>query len=95
MKTYYVYMLTNERQTLYIGITSDLIKRVYQHKTKEVKGFTEKYNIDKLVYYEETSDVRSAIEREKKLKKWKREWKIKLIDEFNPAWEDLYKKINC
>ena len=76
--------------TLYIGATSDLIKRVWQHKNKLVDGFTKKYNITNLIYFEETQDVESAIKREKKLKKWNRAWKIRLIEENNPNWDDLY-----
>ena len=88
---YYVYILASERNgTLYIGVTNDLIKRVYQHKQSIVPGFTSKYNVDKLVYYESTPDVISAITKEKQLKKWKRDWKIRLIEEHNPTWEDLY-----
>lgn len=90
MKNYYVYIVTNHSKTLYIGITNNLKRRIYEHKNKLIKGFTEKYNINKLIYYEETSDVRIAIEREKELKGWKREKKIRLIEEQNPLWVDLY-----
>ena len=91
MKEYYVYILTNKRNsTLYIGITSDLSKRVYEHKNKLVKGFTQKYNIDKLVYYEAYNDAIEAITREKRMKKWKRQWKIELIEKINLEWRDLY-----
>ncbi len=90
-KNYYVYILANKRNgTLYIGITSNLLKRVSEHKQKLVKGFTEKYNVNKLVYYEQTNNAVPAIEREKQLKKWKREWKLKLIERENPEWKDLY-----
>ena len=89
MKQYYVYIMTNNSRTLYIGITSDITKRVYEHKNKLVEGFTKKYNIDRLVYYEVTNDVNAAITREKQLKKWRREKKVKLIEEFNPEWRDL------
>jgi putative endonuclease len=91
MKTYFVYILASKiNGTLYIGITSNLEKRVWEHKNKIIKGFTEKYGVDKLVYYEQTENVESALTREKQLKKWKREWKIKLIQENNPEWKDLY-----
>ena len=94
MKIYYVYILASKRNgTLYIGTTSDLIRRVYEHKLKLIGGFTEKYNTDKLVYFEETNDVNVAITREKQLKKWNREWKIKLIEERNSSWKDLYNEI--
>jgi putative endonuclease len=89
-KQYYVYILTNKsNEVLYIGVTDDLERRIYEHKNKMIDGFTKKYNLTKLVYYEATTDVRSAIEREKKLKNWHREWKMNLIKEFNPGWKDL------
>jgi putative endonuclease len=75
---------------LYIGVTSDLVKRVYEHKNNLVGGFTKKYNVHKLVYYETTEDINSAITREKQLKRWKRSWKIELIEKKNPEWRDLY-----
>ena len=88
---YYIYILANKRNgTLYIGVTSNLIKRVYEHKNNIIEGFTNKYNIHKLVYYEITSDIESAIRREKQLKKWNREWKLNLIENSNPEWRDLY-----
>lgn len=88
---YYVYILASSfNGTLYIGVTSDLIKRVWQHKNKLVTGFTEKFNVLLLVYYEDYSDVRDAIEREKRMKKWNRQWKINLIEKDNPSWNDLY-----
>ena len=93
-KYYYVYILASQRNgTLYIGVTSDLIKRVYEHKAKLLAGFTKQYNIDKLVYFEQTTDIESAITREKQLKKWNRKWKLDLIEKSNPTWEDLYNKI--
>ena len=93
-KTYYVYILANRRNgTLYIGITSDLIKRIYQHKNKIYDGFTSKYNVSKLVYYESGLDVLSVIGREKKLKRYSREDKFKLIESTNPEWNDLYYEI--
>ncbi|MBE5747919.1 MAG: GIY-YIG nuclease family protein [Clostridiales bacterium] len=90
MKQYYVYILTNKtNKVLYIGITNDLARRVYQHKNKEVEGFTAKYNVDKLVYFETTTDVNAAIEREKVLKKWSRRKKDWLIALNNPSWEEI------
>ncbi len=88
---YYIYILANKRNgTLYIGVTSNLIKRLYEHKNNIIEGFTKKYNIHKLVYYETTNDIESAIRREKQLKKWNRKWKINLIENSNPEWIDLY-----
>jgi putative endonuclease len=81
--------MTNKSKTLYVGVTSDLIKRVYEHKQKLIPGFTKKYNITKLVYYEETNDVKSAIVREKQIKGWLRRKKIALIESSNPGWIDL------
>jgi putative endonuclease len=81
MNRYYIYILaSNKNGTLYIGVTSDLVKRVYEHKNKLFKGFTSKYDVSKLIYFEETSDIYSAISREKQLKKWKRQWKMNLIE---------------
>ena len=89
-KTYAVYIMTNYSETsLYIGVTSNLPKRVWEHKNKVVEGFTEKYNVDKLVYFETTDSIESAIKREKQLKNWHREWKINLIKEKNPDFRDL------
>lgn len=90
-KTYFVYILVSQRNgTLYIGVTNNLSRRVWEHKEKQVKGFTKKYSIDKLVFFEEYEDVNNAIAREKQLKKWNRAWKIELIGKNNPDWEDLY-----
>ena len=89
MNQYYVYIMTNRSKTLYTGVTNDLIRRVYEHKNKMVEGFTKKYNIMKLVYFEETSDVQAAIEREKQIKGWLRSKKIALIESKNPEWKDL------
>jgi putative endonuclease len=87
---YYVYILTNKNnKVLYIGVTNDLERRIYEHKNKLVEGFTKKYNLNKLIYYEMTEDISSAIEREKQLKNWHRDWKINLIKSFNPMWKDL------
>ena len=84
-----VYIMTNNSRTLYVGVTKNLPRRVWEHKNKLLPGFTKKYNIDKLVCYEQTTNIVSAIEREKQLKKWRREKKIKLIEENNPCWDDL------
>jgi putative endonuclease len=90
MNEYFVYIVTNKaNKVLYIGVTNNLERRMYEHRNKMIDGFTKRYNLTKLVYFEETSDVRSAIEREKQLKNWHRDWKIKLIDNFNPEWKDL------
>ena len=88
-KEYYVYIMTNKSRTLYTGVTNDLMRRVYEHKNKLVKGFTSKYNIQYLVYYEATSNVYAALEREKQIKGWLRKKKIALIDSMNPEWKDL------
>ena len=89
-KTYCVYIMANERNTtLYIGATSDIARRVWEHKNKATEGFTEKYKISKLVYVETHEDPESAIQREKRLKEWKRQWKVELIEKENPAWKDL------
>ena len=94
MENFYVYILASEKNgTLYVGITSNLIKRIYEHKNNIVKGFTEKYKVHKLVYYEECSDIYEAIQRKKQVKRWYRKWKIELIENFNPEWEDLYYKL--
>ena len=94
MREYFVYILaSNINGTLYIGVTSDLQKRIYEHKNDLVPGFTKRYKIHDLVYFEVTNDIREALLREKRLKKWKREWKIKLIEKNNPSWKDLYKDL--
>ena len=90
---YYVYIITNKKDgVLYIGVTNDLERRMFEHKNKLIKGFSSKYNLDKLVYLEVYQYVEDAIKREKNIKKWKREWKIKLIIEDNPNWDDLSKE---
>lgn len=90
MQTYYVYILASKRNgTLYRGVTNDLVRRVYEHKSGLIKGFTKRYSVNKLVYFESTNDVNAAILREKRLKKWKRQWKIELIEKSNPDWKDL------
>ena len=94
MKSYYVYILASKRNgTLYIGVTNNLFRRVLQHKNKVVGGFTARYNINMLVYYEQTEKIDSAIQREKQLKSWHRDWKLRLIEGFNPEWKDLYNEI--
>lgn len=93
-KVYYVYILaSNKCGTLYIGVTSDIIKRIFEHKSKFIDGFTKKYNICLLVYYEQFGDIELAIKREKRLKKYRRADKIKLIEKDNPDWKDLYQEI--
>lgn len=89
-RVYFVYILTNRKRTLSIGVTHDLEKRVFQHKQGKVPGFTRKYNVGQLVYYEATGTVRSAIAREKELKGWTRARKVRLIELTNPRWKDLY-----
>ncbi len=90
--TYYVYILASQRNgTLYIGMTNNLQRRVFEHKTGNIKGFTQKYGVSMLIYFEEFQQVAQAIKREKNLKKWKRAWKLKLIEEENPNWNDLAK----
>ena len=92
--SYYVYILASRiAGTLYIGVTNDLIRRVFEHKSKFVRGFAKKYDVVKLVYYEQYDDIEIAIQREKRLKKWNRQWKIRLIEEKNPNWDDLYPAI--
>ena len=89
MRQYYVYIMTNGVRTPYIGVTNDLTRRVYEHRQKLADGFTNKYNITMLVHYEVTTDVQSAIAREKQLKGWRRSKKVDLIERVNPAWVDL------
>jgi len=94
MRRSYIYILASQKNgTLYIGVTNDLMRRVWEHKNKVNKGFTSKYNVTKLVYYEEFDYIGEAILREKTLKKWKRKWKLELIESINPYWDDLYDKI--
>ena len=92
---YYVYILTNKNKTvLYTGVTNDLIRRVYEHKNHaDPKSFTSKYKVEKLVYFEETNDVKAALEREKQIKSWSRDRKTDLVFEMNPHWVDLYKQL--
>ena len=93
-RSYWVYILASRiGGTLYIGVTNDLVRRVYEHKMGLADGFTKKYGIHRLVYFEQYSDIEAAILREKRLKKWNRAWKIQLIEELNPNWDDLYPQI--
>ena len=90
----YVYILANQYNTvLYVGVTNNLVRRVYEHKNEMLEGFAKRYKLHKLVYYEQFSHVAQAIEREKKLKKWSRHWKNQIISKHNPQWEDLYESI--
>jgi putative endonuclease len=94
MNNYYVYILASKKNgVLYTGVTNNLVKRVFEHKENLVEGFTKKYFVHKLVYFESTNSIESAIAREKQIKDWHRQWKIDLIEEKNPDWKDLYKEI--
>ncbi len=88
-RTYYVYLLTSKSRRLYIGVTNNLERRLIEHKSKLVDGFTKRYNIDRLVFFEQTTDVLSAIGREKQIKSWSRNKRVALIESVNPTWEDL------
>ena len=91
---YFVYIMASKKKgTLYIGVTNDLVRRVFEHKNDLVEGFTKKYKVHSLVYYEQTNDIHSAIEREKTIKKWYRQWKIDLVERKNPGWKDLYPEL--
>ncbi|MBL7995740.1 GIY-YIG nuclease family protein [bacterium] len=95
MRKYYVYIVTSKRNgTLYAGVTNNLVRRISEHKNKINEGFTKKYNVDRLVYYEEFPNIIDAIQREKRIKKWKRQWKIELIEKLNPQWIDLYNDLH-
>ncbi|PIW58632.1 MAG: GIY-YIG nuclease, partial [Candidatus Omnitrophica bacterium CG12_big_fil_rev_8_21_14_0_65_50_5] len=95
MEKYCVYILASERNgTLYVGVTNDPIRRIYEHKKNLIEGFTKKYHIHNLVYIEWTSDINEALRREKNLKAWKRDWKIQLIEQTNPYWHDLYDNLD-
>jgi len=89
MRQYFVYLMTNKSGTLYVGVTNNLERRIFEHKNSLIEGFTKKYKINKLIYYEETNDVLTAIAREKQIKGWRREKKIALIESTNPEWKDL------
>ena len=92
--TYYIYILANKRRgTLYVGVTNNLIRRVFEHKNKLIAGFTERYDVNLIVWYQTSESVKSAIAHEKKLKRWRREWKIEMIETLNPEWVDLYQQI--
>ena len=91
MKSYYVYILASKRNgTLYIGVTNDLVRRIYEHRNGLVEGFTKKYSVHMLVYYERCENIETAIQREKRLKVWHRNWKTRIIEEANPDWKDLF-----
>ena len=93
-KEFYVYILASRRNgTLYVGVTSDLVRRVWEHKQHAVPGFTDDYDVTSLVYVEKHSEIREALRREKRLKKWNRQWKLALIEQSNPDWEDLFDRI--
>ncbi len=94
MKTYYVYALASKKNgTLYIGVTNELRRRVWQHKNDVHEGFTKRYGVHMLVWYESTNDIHGALKREKQMKKWNRQWKINLIEKTNPEWQDLYNEL--
>lgn len=94
LRDYYIYILTNKNNTtFYIGVTNDLVRRIHEHKNKVVDGFTKKYKLKKLVYFEQCNDINSAIAREKQLKGWHRDWKLNLIKDMNPQFKDLYPQI--
>lgn len=94
MKNYYVYIVTNKpRGTLYVGMTNNLVRRSYEHRNGLIDGFTKKYNLKRLVYFEVFDRVEDAILREKRLKKWNKQWKIDLIERVNPNWSDLYEQL--
>ena len=94
LKEFYVYILCSKRNgTLYTGVTSNLIKRIFEHKNDFVDGFSKMHGVHRLVWYERHETAESAIKREKQIKKWRREWKLKLIDQFNPLWDDVYESL--
>jgi len=95
MEQYFIYILASKRNgTLYIGVTNNLLKKVHQHKNDVSEGFTRKYGVHNLVYFETYKDIRDAITREKRMKKWKRQWKLELIEKSNPEWNDLFDSLN-
>lgn len=94
MKSYYTYILSNQSKVLYVGMTENLSRRIYEHKEGLVDGFTKKYFVNRLVYYETHPDLDSAVKRKKSLKNWHRQWKINLIEEKNKEWKDLYEDIS-
>lgn len=94
MREAFVYIMTNKKNgTLYLGVTNDLVRRVQEHKEARIDGFAKRYGLKSLVYYEYGNSITAAIAREKQLKNWRREWKLALINERNPDWEDLYEEI--
>ena len=94
MKSYYVYILASRKNgTLYVGVTNDLARRIYDHRNSTIEGFTKKYGLKMLVYYKPYKDIRDALTREKRVKKWKRQWKINQIESVNHEWKDLYSQI--
>ena len=94
MSIYYIYILASKRNgTLYTGVTNDLMRRVFEHKNDFVKGFTKKYGVHTLVYFEQCDDYDSSLQREKQIKEWRRKWKLELIEKENPEWNDLYEKL--
>jgi putative endonuclease len=91
---YFVYILASQRHgTLYVGVTNNLVRRIHEHREKLIEGFTPQYNVTRLVWFDQTDSVEEAITHEKKLKRWRREWKMALIEKTNPAWDDLYDRI--
>ncbi|MGI8526782.1 MAG: GIY-YIG nuclease family protein [Pseudolabrys sp.] len=95
MPAYYVYLVAGKRNgTLYLGVTNDLVRRVHEHKTKVQKGFTKRYDLTRLVWFETYDDPTNAIAREKDIKKWRRDWKLRLIEQSNPQWIDLFEQIS-
>lgn len=93
-KSYYLYIMASGRNgTLYVGVTNDLLRRVYEHKNGTHDGFTKKYGVDRLVWFGETTDISAAIQREKAMKKWPRKYKLNVIEEMNPQWRDLYEDL--
>ena len=92
--TYFVYILASQRNgTLYVGVTNDLVRRIYEHREKLIEGFTSQYNVTRLVWFDQTASIEEAIAHEKRLKRWQRAWKIALIEKTNPNWDDLYESI--
>jgi putative endonuclease len=91
---YFVYIMASQRHgTMYIGVTNNLIRRVYEHREKITPGFTSKYNVNRLVWFDQTDSIEAAIQHEKRLKHWQRAWKIEMIEKANPQWEDLYSSL--
>jgi putative endonuclease len=94
MNQYFVYIMASRQNgTLYVGVTNNLLRRVYEHREGILDGFSKKYDIKRLVYYEIHQDIKEAIAREKRIKSWKRDWKLRLIEEANPEWKDLYEEM--